>query len=146
MRHTLAYRWLPALVLLGLVTGPGCGRPPEDAFRGLAAAARAGDPEGLLAGLTKRSRVFVRGVLAAAPEARPLLAPAALPGDVTVIEVTVGDAGDRADLLVRGTAGGPPVPVVMLREDGEWRVDLVECQRLWGRVGLGDRTLRLELP
>lgn len=132
---------LVAVILAGALAG--CGDTPEEAFRALAAAARAGDREGVLEHLTGRSRVLASGFLAAAPEARPLLSPPALADDVTVQRAAV--QGERAELTVRA-ADGPPVPVVLLREGGRWAVDLVECQRLWGRAGLGDDGLLFDLP
>lgn len=127
---------VPLLTMVGALCVAGCDRAtPSESFLALARAAEQGDVDGVLDGLTARSRAIVEGVLAAAPDADALLAPTRLEGSVTI--VAAASEGERAELLVRG-AEGPPVPIVLAWEHGRWRVDLVECQRLWSRPrGLG---------
>ncbi len=125
-----------ALIIVSIVIAAAtasCQKSPEASFAELATAAQNGDDEAFLDGLTRASRDVVRGVLAAAPEARPRLLPTSLSGDVQVI--ASASEGDRALLRV-SDGDGPPMPVVLLLEDGRWRLDLFETERAWGRIRL----------
>jgi hypothetical protein len=127
MRH-----WIGLLIALSLVTG--CGSSPSEAYTDMTTAAQMGDRDGFLNGFTERSRDLV-GSLIGLSEAYGLL-------DSNPYELLVFDSiddeqieasGERAILEVRRR--GSTRKLLMIREDGAWRIDTAELETFWESEG-----------
>ena len=123
---------LCAIVALALLLAA-CQSPPETVVRDLSAAAARGDWNGFTHHLSHRSRALFRAALSAAPEGRSLLAPEGLSDEIDILAVGAQEGVARVE--VRGR-DGEVWPIVLVEEDGRWRVDLFECQRVWTRLRL----------
>lgn len=139
MHRTFAAVLVAVLAVVLALGAGGCRQEPQAAFEALVAAADRGDVEAFMAGLTERSRKVMRGIVAtvAPEEAAALLLPVATAGGAPSVQVTGArlDQKGTARLQVR-TIDGEQLPVILIEEDGQWRVDLVECERLWSRLRL----------
>jgi hypothetical protein len=125
-------RWFGILALMGLLAA--CGRSPSEVYTDMTTSAQMGDRDGFLAGFTERSRDLV-GSLIGLSEAYGLL-------DSNPYELLVFDSidderieasGDRAVLEVR--RGGATRKILMVQEDGDWRIDTQELETFWESEG-----------
>jgi hypothetical protein len=128
-----ARRALAAVLLLAALPACQPDRPPDATYRALVRAMAERDEEAAWALLSRatRQRLEERARVAAdaapgvvAPNARALLA-----GDAPLAvrpprSITVVEAGATRAVLRVEAPGAPPADVVLVREDGAWRVDL----------------------
>lgn len=127
MRH-----WLGLLMALSLLMG--CGRSPSEAYTDMTTAAQMGDREGFLRGFTERSRDLV-GSLIGLSEAYGLLDsnPYELLVFDSIDDEEIEPSGDRAILQVR--RGRATRTILMVREDGAWKIDTAELEIFWDSEG-----------
>lgn len=127
MRH-----WFGLLIALSLLMG--CGRSPSEAYTDMTTAAQMGDREGFLKGFTERSRDLV-GSLIGLSEAYGLLDsnPYELLVFDSIEDEQIEPSGDRAVLEVR--RGRATRKLLMVREDGEWKIDTAELETYWESEG-----------
>lgn len=121
--------WLIALCLLA-----GCGQSPSEAYTDMTTSAQMGDREGFLNGFTERSRDLV-GSLIGLSEAYGLLDsnPYELLVFDSIDDEQIDASGERAVLEVR--RGGATRKLLMVREDGAWKIDTKELETFWESEG-----------
>lgn len=121
-----------ALLMAGLFAG--CGESPTEAYVNMTTSAQLGDTEGFLEGFTERSRDLVGSMIS--------LSDAYGIQDSNPYQLLVFDSvdaeriekdGDRAVLDVR--RGGKTRKILMVREDGEWRIDTRDLEAFWEAGG-----------
>lgn len=127
---------LTALALVLAVASPGCRRPagPAETYRAFAAAARAGDAEGVWTRLAERSRAALDARAKEAAAKGGGVVPASgkelVVGDLAlqaprVRNVTVLRESQDAAVLAVEVEGAPGArEVALVRESGVWRVVL----------------------
>ena len=127
MRH-----WIGLLLALSLLVG--CGKTPSEAYTDMTTAAQMGDREGFLSGFTERSRNLV-GSLIGLSEAYGLLDsnPYELLVFDSIDDEQIDASGERAILEVR--RGGSTRKILMIREDGAWKIDTQELETFWDSEG-----------
>ena len=121
------------LFFMALLFG-GCGKSPTEAYVDMTTSAQLGDQEGFLAGFTERSRDLV-GSMISLSEAYGVQD--TNPYQLLVFDSVDGERiepdGDRAILDVR--RGGNTRKILMVREDGEWRIDTRDLEAFWESGG-----------
>ena len=127
MRH-----WVGLLLALSLLVG--CGKTPSEAYTDMTTAAQMGDREGFLNGFTDRSRDLV-GSLIGLSEAYGLLDsnPYELLVFDSIDDEQIDTTGERAILEVR--RGGATRKILMVQEDGDWKIDTEELETFWDSEG-----------
>lgn len=125
-----------AVLLAAALAFAGCRRPegPAEAYRAFAAAARAGDADGVWARLSGRSRAALDARAAAAAAQGSGVVPASgkdlVVGDLSaeaprIEKVTVARESREEAVLAVEVQGAPaPQQVSLVRESGGWRVVL----------------------
>ncbi|MEC9071292.1 MAG: hypothetical protein VX938_02895 [Myxococcota bacterium] len=112
----------------------GCSRTPTEAYVDMTTSAQLGDQEGFLSGFTERSRDLV-GSMISLSEAYGVQD--TNPYQLLVFDSVDGERiegdGERAVLDVR--RGGKTRQILMIREDGEWRIDTRELEAFWEAEG-----------
>lgn len=110
--------------MLSLVLLVGCASDPVRDFEKWLAASRRGDTEAFKAGLTRRSRAFVDGIWTLERQHPILALPRKFSGKARLL--TRPNAalirGDKAWIEVE--SGGRRERLILLKEDGRWRIDL----------------------
>ncbi len=127
MRH-----WLGVLMVWSLLVG--CGQTPSEAYTDMTTCAQMGDREGFLNGFTERSRDLV-GALIGLSEAYGLLEsnPYQLLVFDSIDDEQIDETGERAVLEVR--RGGATRKLLMVREDGAWKIDTEHLEAFWESEG-----------
>ena len=127
----------PIRLVLGLafaLCAAGCSQSPTEVYVNMTTAAQMGDREGFLSGFTERSRNLV-GSLIGLSEAYGLLDsnPYELLVFDSIDDEQIDASGERAVLEVR--RGGSTRKILMIREDGAWKIDTEELETFWDSEG-----------
>lgn len=127
-----ALRALLALLLLAAVGLGACSRTPTEVYVDMTTAAQMGDREGFLAGFTAESRDLVHALID--------LSEAYGMEDSNPYELLVYDTvedeqvdGDRAILTV--SRRGRSARLLLVKEDGDWRIDTAALEAFWNEEG-----------
>ena len=125
-------RLLIILTLLMVLNLGACSRSPTEVYTDMTTAAQMGDRAGFLAGFTERSQNLV-GSLIGLSEAYGLLESS--PYELLVFDSIEDEQvdGERAILHVR--RGGATRKILMVQEEGRWRIDTGELEKFWESEG-----------
>ncbi len=128
--HRMALLGTSLLVTAALASG--CSRGPGDVYVDMTTAAQMGDREGFLTGFTTASRPLVEALIG--------LSEAYGMRNSNPYELLVFDSiddevveGDRAVLTVR--TGAKTRRILMIEEEGDWRIDTAALEKFWGGGG-----------
>ncbi len=109
-----------------------CTQTPTEVYINMTTAAQMGDRDAFLAGFTERSRDLVEALIS--------LSEAYVMADSNPYELLVYDSvdsevidGKRAVLEV--STGGKKREILMVDEDGQWRIDTQELEDFWQKGG-----------
>ena len=106
---------------------------PSEAFDAVAIAAESGDTDAFLDGFTDTSRAMLEGVFAIAGRNSRHFVLGAFSGRARATDFSEQSDG-VALVLVQSTDSPPEVAqIVMRKETGRWRIDLVSTELLWNR-------------
>ncbi len=123
------YRAIVLLCFACVAAGCSGATPVESLDRTMEAAER-GDDEVFLAGLTVESRTLLQGLHAFPHPGVHRLRMAGFSKTVRAVKVDLD--GEFAYVKVRTNQTPPEAGVIVMRkEDGEWRLDMVETELLW---------------
>lgn len=132
---TPTLRRLRLLVLsLTVAALSACSQSPTAVYVNMTTAAQMGDRDGFLGGFSERSRDLVEALIS--------LSEAYGMTDSNPYELLVFDSvedetidGDRAILQVR--TRGKTRKILLIQDDGEWRIDTQELEAFWLEEGRG---------
>lgn len=120
--------WITCIFFLTI----GCSKSPSDVLALIEEAARAGDAEAFASHFTEDSAPFARALLsvyrtqapAGAPPSKPLsilttsiVVDERIEGDIAYLKVKTGQAATNTDILV------------FVRENGEWKLDVMKTEK-----------------